>query len=68
MRLAPIPLASAKVPSEAVRLAGDMSKTTQAAPAPVDACHGPRSGEVRLAGLSRRQCPLVAHDPPSAGG
>ena len=38
MRLAPIPLAYARQPAEAVRLAGLMSRTTHAAPEPVDAC------------------------------
>jgi ADP-ribosyl-[dinitrogen reductase] hydrolase len=38
MRLAPVPLAYARQPAEAVRLAGEMSRTTHAAPEPVDAC------------------------------
>ena len=38
MRLAPIPLAFARTPSEAVELAGRMSLTTHAAPEAVDAC------------------------------
>ena len=38
MRLAPVPLAYATVPSEAIRLAGVMSATTHAAAEPVDAC------------------------------
>lgn len=38
MRLAPIPLAFAHDPTEAMRLAGEMSRTTHAAPEPVDAC------------------------------
>ena len=38
MRLVPIPLAFANDPSEAMRLAGEMSRTTHAAPEPVDAC------------------------------
>jgi len=38
MRLAPVPLAFARVPHAAVRLAGDLSRTTHAAPAAVDAC------------------------------
>jgi ADP-ribosylglycohydrolase len=38
MRLAPVPLAFADDPAEAVRLAGEMSRTTHAAPEPVDAC------------------------------
>jgi len=40
MRLAPVPLSLAKVPTEAVRLAGTVSKTTRAAPEPVDALRG----------------------------
>jgi ADP-ribosylglycohydrolase len=38
MRLAPIPLAYARVPIEAIRLAREMSRTTHGAPEPVDAC------------------------------
>ncbi|AFL73983.1 ADP-ribosylglycohydrolase family protein [Thiocystis violascens] len=38
MRLAPVPLAFAHAPAEAVRLAGRMSRTTHAAPEAVDAC------------------------------
>lgn len=38
MRLAPIPMAYARVPERAIRLAGDMSRTTHGAPEPVDAC------------------------------
>jgi ADP-ribosylglycohydrolase len=38
MRLAPVPLAYAPQPAEGVRLAGEMSRTTHAAPEPVDAC------------------------------
>lgn len=38
MRLAPVPLAYAADPPEAIRLAGVMSATTHAAPEPVDAC------------------------------
>jgi len=38
MRLVPIPLAFANDPTEAMRLAGEMSRTTHAAPEPVDAC------------------------------
>lgn len=39
MRLAPVSLAFAHDPAEAIRLAGVMSRTTHAAPEPVDACH-----------------------------
>ncbi len=38
MRLAPMPLAFARLPAEAARLAGRMSRTTHAAPEAVDAC------------------------------
>jgi len=38
MRLVPVPLAFAKDPQQAIRFAGEMSRTTHAAPEPVDAC------------------------------
>ncbi len=38
MRLAPVPLACASRPDAAIELAGEMSRTTHAAPEPVDAC------------------------------
>ena len=38
MRLAPVPLAFAGSPKEAIRLSGEMSRTTHAAPEPIDAC------------------------------
>ena len=38
MRLAPVPLAFAQDPTEAVRLAGESSRTTHALPVCVDAC------------------------------
>lgn len=38
MRLAPVPLAFARQPAEAIRLSGVMSATTHAAAEPVDAC------------------------------
>lgn len=38
MRMAPVPLAFAQDPARAIRLAGQMSRTTHAAPEPVDAC------------------------------
>jgi ADP-ribosylglycohydrolase len=38
MRLAPVPLAFARQPAEAIRLSGLMSATTHAAAEPVDAC------------------------------
>lgn len=38
MRLAPVPLAYAREPGRAIRLAADSSRTTHGAPAAVDAC------------------------------
>ncbi len=38
MRLAPVPLAFANDPENAIHLAGEMSRTTHGAPEPVDAC------------------------------
>jgi ADP-ribosyl-[dinitrogen reductase] hydrolase len=38
MRLAPVPIAFAKVPAEAIRLSGESSRTTHALPECVDAC------------------------------
>jgi len=38
MRLVPMPLAFASDPEEAIRLAGEMSRTTHGAPEPIDAC------------------------------
>ena len=66
MRLAPIPLAFANDPSEAIRLAGEMSRTTHAAPEPVDACRyyaglilGALRGETRERLLSPRYTPVA---------
>jgi ADP-ribosylglycohydrolase len=50
MRLAPVPLAFARDPAEAVRLAGESSRTTHALPVCVDACRylgGLLAGAVR---------------------
>ncbi|KAA3634005.1 MAG: ADP-ribosylglycohydrolase family protein [Proteobacteria bacterium] len=38
MRLAPVPLAFSRDPVTAIELSGEMSRTTHAAPEPVDAC------------------------------
>lgn len=38
MRLAPVPLAYAAAPREAIRLSGESSRTTHAAPTTIDAC------------------------------
>jgi len=55
MRLAPVPLAFANSPNEAIRLAAEMSHTTHAAPEPVDACRY-YTGLIiaALAGVSKR--------------
>lgn len=64
MRLAPIPLAYANRPAEAVRLAGDMSRTTHGAAEAVDACRyyagllvGALHGEAKEALLAPRYSP-----------
>ena len=66
MRLAPIPLAFAGHPSEAIRLAGEMSRTTHAAPEPVDACRyyaglivGALRGETKERLLSAHYTPVA---------
>ncbi len=65
MRLAPIPLAFAKEPKEAIRMAGEMSRTTHGAPEPVDACRyysglilGALAGESKKRVLGTRCSPL----------
>ena len=65
MRLAPVPLAYAGDPEAAVRLAGKMSRTTHAAPEPVDACRyysglilGALAGESKETLLGPRFSPL----------
>ncbi len=65
MRLAPVPLAFAREPAEAVRLAGDMSRTTHGAPEPVDACRyyagllvGALRGELKDVLLGPRYSPV----------
>jgi len=65
MRLAPLPLAFASEPEEAIRLAGEMSRTTHAAPEPIDACRyysglilGALSGDSKETLLSARYTPL----------
>jgi ADP-ribosyl-[dinitrogen reductase] hydrolase len=65
MRLVPIPLAFANQPTEAIRLAGEMSRTTHAAPEPVDACRyytglvlGALCGESKAQLLAPRYSPV----------
>jgi ADP-ribosyl-[dinitrogen reductase] hydrolase len=65
MRLAPIPLAFAGEPLEAIRRAGEMSRTTHAAPEPVDACRyyaglivGALQGEPKEALLAAGYAPV----------
>ncbi len=73
MRLAPVPLAFANAPAEAIRLAGEMSRTTHGAPEPVDACRY-YSGLIvaALAGVAKedflqpRYHPLDGTWPPAA--
>ena len=67
MRLAPVPLAFASRPDTAVHLAGEMSRTTHAAPEPVDACRyyaglilAALAGEGKGAVLSGRYAPRMA--------
>jgi ADP-ribosylglycohydrolase len=66
MRLAPVPLAFRTQPTEAIRLAGEMSRTTHAAPEPVDACRyyaglivGALRGETKERLLSPRYSPVA---------
>ena len=65
MRLVPVPLAFARDPEEAIRLAGEMSRTTHGAPEPVDACRyyaglivGALSSESKEALLGTRFSPV----------
>jgi ADP-ribosylglycohydrolase len=65
MRLAPVPMAYARDPAEAVRLAGEMSRTTHGAPQPVDACRyyagllvGALAGEPKEGLLAPRYSPV----------
>ena len=65
MRLAPVPLAFAHDPAEAVRLAGESSRTTHALPVCVDACRylggllvGAVQGETKEALLSPGYAPV----------
>ncbi|MBK5966660.1 ADP-ribosylglycohydrolase [Thiocystis minor] len=65
MRLAPIPLAFASTPAEAIRLAKEMSRTTHGAPEPMDACGyfaglilGALRGEDKAALLAPRYSPV----------
>ncbi len=73
MRLAPVPLAFAGEPEEAIRLAGEMSRTTHAAPEPVDACRyysglilGALAGDPKETLLGTRYSPLLGIWPASA--
>ncbi|MEA3413710.1 MAG: ADP-ribosylglycohydrolase family protein [Pseudomonadota bacterium] len=65
MRLAPVPLAWAVVPEEAIRLSGEMSRTTHGASEPVDACRyyaaliiGALQGHTKEALLGSRFSPV----------
>lgn len=65
MRLAPVPLAFAGDPEEAIHLAGEMSRTTHGAPEPVDACRyysglilGALAGDSKQTLLASRFSPL----------
>jgi len=65
MRLAPVPLAYATDPEQAIRLAGAMSATTHGAPEPVDACRyyaglitGALHGRSKDELLSAHFCPI----------
>jgi ADP-ribosylglycohydrolase len=67
MRLAPVPMAFAATPEEAIRLSGEMSRTTHAAPEPVDACRyyagliiGALAGEAKVRLLAPRFSPTGA--------
>ena len=73
MRLAPVPLAFANIPEEAIRLSGEMSRTTHGAAEPVDACRyysglivGALAGESKDVLLRSRYSPLEGCWPPSA--
>ena len=66
MRLAPVPLAFAHDPAEAVRLAGESSRTTHALPVCVDACRylgGLLVGAVRGASKESLLSPAYAPAP-----
>ena len=73
MRLAPVPLAFANIPEEAIRLSGEMSRTTHGATEPVDACRyysglivGALAGESKDVLLQSRYSPPEGSWPPSA--
>jgi ADP-ribosylglycohydrolase len=68
MRLAPVPLAFARQPAEAIRLSGVMSATTHAAAEPVDACRyvaglivGALQGASKAELLGPRFSPVEGH-------
>ena len=65
MRLAPVPLAFAGNPGAAIRLAGEMSRTTHGAQEPIDACRyyaglilGALAGEPKAVLLATRYSPV----------
>jgi ADP-ribosyl-[dinitrogen reductase] hydrolase len=65
MRLVPVPLAFANNPKEAIRLSGEMSRTTHGAEEPIDACRyysglilGVLNGESKHTLLRSRYSPL----------
>ena len=73
MRLAPVPLAFANIPEEAIQLSGEMSRTTHGAAEPVDACRyysglivGALAGESKDVLLRPRYSPLEGFWPHSA--
>ena len=73
MRLAPVPLAFASIPEEAIRLSGQMSRTTHGAAEPIDACRyysglivGALAGESKDVLLRSRYSPLEGFWPTSA--
>jgi ADP-ribosyl-[dinitrogen reductase] hydrolase len=73
MRLAPVPLAFANHPEEAIRLSGEMSRTTHAAEEPIDACRyysglilGALAGVSKDALLQPRYSPVQSAWQPSS--
>lgn len=68
MRLAPVPLAYANKPSDALKYAGEMSRTTHGSPEAIDACRyytgliiGALQGQPKEAILSPRYCPIPGY-------
>lgn len=73
MRLAPVPLAFANIPEDAIQQSGEMSRTTHGATEPVDACRyysglivGALAGESKDVLLRSRYSPLEGSWPPCA--